>query len=78
MWLLGFAYSTLTGALTLLKAWRGRLCAQTMPRLVIDLTSTEAGHLLSLQDIFSFGCILWELLTFERPWGSIINPWQAG
>jgi hypothetical protein len=28
-------------------------------------------------DVYSFGIVLWELLTFEFPWGSAANPWQV-
>jgi hypothetical protein len=31
----------------------------------------------SLQDVFSFGVVLWELLCWETPWGSTGNPWQV-
>ena len=31
-----------------------------------------------LQDAFSFGVCMWEMLTFRIPWGDIANPWQVG
>ncbi len=34
--------------------------------------------LVYLQDVYSYGVVLWELLSWEEPWGSARNPWQVG
>ncbi len=31
-----------------------------------------------LQDVFSYGMVLWELLTFKTPWKDASNAWQVG
>ena len=30
------------------------------------------------QDVFSYGMVLWELLTFKTPWEALSSPWQVG
>ncbi len=37
----------------------------------------STGEQWCLQDVYSFGLVLWELLTFKTPWEDSINPWQV-
>jgi hypothetical protein len=44
---------------------------------------TAGGYLFALktsllQDVYSFAVVLWEMMTFEIPWGNEITPWQVG
>ena len=32
----------------------------------------------NLQDVYSYGVVLWELLAWEEPWGGARNSWQVG
>jgi hypothetical protein len=41
-----------------------------------DLCRAVLGVL--VQDVFSFGLVLWELLTFKVPWDGLATQWQVG
>jgi serine/threonine protein kinase len=51
--------------------------AYTNPRwLAPECLAGQKATLAS--DVFSFGVVLWELLTWEMPWAGVYNPWEVG
>jgi hypothetical protein len=50
------------------------------PAAASGRTSLEAAEQLGLlvQDVFSYGLVLWELLTFKMPWDGLATQWQVG
>lgn len=52
-------------------AWHLLPCRWLAPELFGGATATPAA------DVFAFGVVLWELMTWECPWGKR-NPWTVG
>ena len=54
-----------------------RLLPAASPVTEISHEFTRVFPACSLQDVYSFAVVLWELATFQPPWDESKNPWQA-